>query len=139
MSMEKVIEEVKNVLYQEQTVSSAYLFGSIAKGRYRADSDLDIAVLFVPGLNKLKRFELRLELMGLLEEICQRRVDLIDLLEAPLFLQHQVRKYGKLIVEKDHAYRVRYEVQSRREYFDLQPVLERRQRALLKGFVKDSL
>ncbi|QGG48949.1 type VII toxin-antitoxin system MntA family adenylyltransferase antitoxin [Heliorestis convoluta] len=135
-TIEEAIEETKKILQKKEEVSAAYLFGSIAKGNYRANSDIDIAILFIPAMTKLERFEKRLELMGHIEDVAQRSADVIDLLEAPLFLQHQIRKYGKLIIEKDKAYRIDQEVRSRREYFDLMPHLERRQKAIIKDFLE---
>ncbi len=129
--MEVVIGKIKEALQQIPEVSAAYLFGSVAKGRYHRNSDIDIAILFIPGLSKMKRFDLRLDISGKLEDISGRPVDVVDLLESSLFLQHQVRKYGVLLLEKDPRYRVAYEVRSRREYFDLQPILERRNKALI--------
>ncbi len=71
----------------------------------RADSDLDIAILFVPDLSKHERFNLQLSLSNDLSKIANCEVDIVDMQTAPLFLQHQIRKGGRLLFEKDHAYR----------------------------------
>jgi hypothetical protein len=51
---------------------------------------------------------------------------------APLYLQHRVRKTGRVIAEKDHHYRVNFDIRSRREYFDLAPFLELRNQKLIE-------
>jgi predicted nucleotidyltransferase len=123
---------VAEYLYNHDKVSSAWLFGSVATGKAGEDSDLDIAILFNPGMSKYERFDLRLEISGELERLAGREADVVDMEAAPLYLQHQVRKTGRLIVEKDHTYRVNFDIRSRREYFDLAPVLELRNRKLIE-------
>ncbi|HEY3426971.1 MAG TPA: nucleotidyltransferase domain-containing protein [Negativicutes bacterium] len=118
----------------EPLVSAVYLFGSMAKGTAGRDSDIDLGILFGEGLAKEERFDLRLKIAGDLEEICGRLIDVVDLEEATLFFQYQVRKTGCLIVEKDHKHRVEFVVRSRREYFDLHYILERRNNALIAKF-----
>lgn len=41
-----------------------WLFGSMVTGKSGKDSDIGIALLFVPGLSKHERFDLRLGLAG---------------------------------------------------------------------------
>lgn len=126
------LSQITEYLHNHAKVSAAWLFGSVAAGKSRKDSDIDIAVLFVPGLSKHERFDLRLCLAGEMTRLAGRDVDVVDMQSVPLYLQHQVRKVGRLIVEKDHAYRLAFDVRSRREYFDLLPVLELRTRRLIQ-------
>jgi predicted nucleotidyltransferase len=130
--MPDFLPAITGYLRNHDKVSAAWLFGSMATGKAGKDSDIDIAVLFVPGLSKYERFDLRLLLAGELARLAGREADLVDMEAVPLFLQHQVRKTGRLIVEQDHAYRVAFDVRSRREYFDLAPVLELRNRKLIE-------
>lgn len=74
-----------------------------------------------------------MELEIALEEIAKCPVQVIDLETAPLLLQRQVRKHGRLILEKDRRRRVNFEVRSRRAYFDMQRVYRMRNAALLKA------
>lgn len=41
---ENIIEKIKNILEEQPKVDKAYIFGSRAKGNYRPESDIDIAV-----------------------------------------------------------------------------------------------
>ena len=105
----------------------AYLFGSLARGAGRADSDVDVATLcdLAPPAT----------LAGLYPRIADaltarlgRRVDLVVLNGAPVDLVHRVLRDGQLLLERDHDARVRFEVQARREHLDLLPVLRRYRR-----------
>lgn len=126
------LDKVKQYLNKHELVSAAYLFGSFAQGKQRSDSDVDIAILFIPGVSQLMRFDTGLQIACALEDIVLRKVDIVDLLEAGLFLSYQIKAKGVLLLEKDHAYRVNYEVRSLREYFDFTYRLERIQNAALE-------
>lgn len=112
-------------------ISAAYLFGSVAKGNPGAGSDIDIAVLFTTPKDKMERFERRLALEIELEKVTGKAIDVIDLETAQPVLQHQIRKHGILILEKDRRQRVAFEVASRRRYFEMLRVYKRRNKALL--------
>jgi Predicted nucleotidyltransferases len=126
------LSQIIEYLHNHDKVSAAWLFGSVAAGKSGISSDIDIAVLFIPGLSKYERFDLKLYLAGELTPLAERDVDVVDMQSAPLYLQHQVRRTGRLIVEKDHTYRIEFDVHSRREYFDLVPVLELRDQRLIQ-------
>jgi len=134
MNPELNLSDLINYLATQPDVAAGYLFGSYARGRATGRSDVDIAVLFHrPEKDGFARFERRLELEIALEEIVKRPVQVIDLETAPLLLQRQVRKHGRLILEKDRRRRVNFEVCSRRAYFDLQRVYRLRNAAILKA------
>ncbi|TCL68462.1 putative nucleotidyltransferase [Hydrogenispora ethanolica] len=136
--MSDPLSRVTEYLHHYPNVSAAWLFGSMATGKAGKNSDMDIAILFTPDLSKYERFDLRLLIGGELARLAEREVDVVDMAAAPLYLQHQVRKTGRLIVEKDHAYRVAFDIRSRREYFDLAPVLELRNRRLIERSIGGS-
>ena len=56
----------------------ATLFGSLARGAARKDSDIDVAVSF----GKPMTSDLRMAVTGLVAEVAERSVDLIDLEKA---------------------------------------------------------
>ncbi|MGI6453184.1 MAG: type VII toxin-antitoxin system MntA family adenylyltransferase antitoxin [Syntrophomonadaceae bacterium] len=125
------LNPVSKTLQQNDRVSAAWVFGSVATGKDRPDSDIDIAVLFIEGLDKHIRFDMRLAIAAELTDLTGRQVDVIDMQAAPLLLQHQVRRFGYLLFEKDHAYRVDFDVKSRREFLDFYPRLEKRNRQII--------
>ena len=66
---------LKDVLTQFPTLVLALVFGSVAQGRERADSDLDIAVAARQPLTPVER----MNIIAALAEQTGRPVDLIDL------------------------------------------------------------
>jgi len=76
----KTKQDVLNVLHQNGErlnalgVSRIGLFGSIVRGEQHPDSDIDLLVEFKAGK---KTFDAFMELSFLLEEILQRRIELV--------------------------------------------------------------
>jgi hypothetical protein len=56
-------------------------------------------------------------------------VDLVVLNHAPADLAHRVLRDAVLVSERNPSARIRFEVRSRNEYFDLEPILRRYRRA----------
>ena len=98
-----------------------YLFGSVARGEAGPDSDVDIGVLFsaepAPTLDSPP-----LDLEGELERRLGRRVQVVALNRASADLVHRVLRDGKLVLDREPAARIRFEVRRRNEYFDLAPI-----------------
>jgi len=100
---------------------AVYLFGSVARGDDDEASDVDVAVLFdEPPTATLTGGRLSLE--GELERHLRRSVDLVVLNDASADLVHRVLRDGRIVVDRDRAARLRFEVQRRNEYFDLEPI-----------------
>jgi predicted nucleotidyltransferase len=104
-------------------LAAVYLFGSVGRGDARADSDVDVAVLYQKDPPATLE-GLPLDLEGELERLLGLPVDVIALNRAPVDLVHRVLRDGALILEADREARIRFEVKSRAEYFDLLPTLE---------------
>lgn len=103
-------------------VVAAYLFGSEARGESGPGSDLDVAVLLETEPERTLE-GLRLDLRDALERELVRSVDLVVLNRAPVDLVHRVLRDGRLVLDRDSAVRVEFEVRARNEYFDLLPIL----------------
>jgi predicted nucleotidyltransferase len=122
-----LIDALRTVLATAPCVA-AWLFGSRARGEARADSDVDVAVLFGrPRPTRLE--ELPVALLAELERAVGREVDLVILDGADPDLIHRVLRDGVLLAEHDRGARIAFEVRARNEYFDLAPVRERYRRA----------
>ncbi len=119
-------------LAAQPDVVAAYLFGSVAEGRARLQSDVDIAVLLAADLDEEARFDRRLRMGWEVERIIGRPTDLVVLNDAPPLLQHQVLKHGRLMFERDRAARVEFEVRAGKIYADLKPMYDFFKSALLK-------
>lgn len=114
-SLQAVIAEAVAVLRQEGALF-AYLHGSRATGRGRADSDIDIAAYF--GGRPPNAFDVLLPV----------GVDLLILDGAPLELAGRVAVGGRLLFEDDQVARVRWEAMTRKVYFDELPRITRSHR-----------
>jgi len=103
-------------------VAAVYLFGSVARGDARPDSDVDIGILFrtaPPATLAGQPFDMAVDL----ERRLGARVDVVVLNTAPPDLRIRVLRHGLLAVEPDRSARIRFEVATRNEYFDLEPIL----------------
>ncbi len=103
-------------------VATVYLFGSVARDEARPGSDVDMGILYrrdpPPTLDGLP---LRLE--GEIERLLGRAAQVVTLNTAPADLRARVLRDGVLILDKDPSLRIRFEVRTRNEWFDLQPIL----------------
>ena len=105
-------------------IAAVYLFGSTARGTAGADSDVDVGVLFTetPAATlDAQPYELAADV----ERQLGRPADVIALNTAPVDLRSRVLRDGRLIVERDRAARIAFEVRTRNEAFDLEPILRR--------------
>ena len=97
---------------------AVYLFGSVARGDARAASDVDVGVLFAadpPATLDAPQFALE----GELERLLGAPVQVVALNRASADLVHRVLRDGRLLLDRDRAARIRFEVRSRNEYFDM--------------------
>jgi predicted nucleotidyltransferase len=105
-------------------VAAVYLFGSAARHEARVDSDVDVAVLFHVSPRRTLDGP-RLAIEGELERTLGAPVDLVVLNDAPVDLRIRVLRDGRLLVDGDPSARIAFEVRTRNEAFDLEPVLTR--------------
>jgi uncharacterized protein YutE (UPF0331/DUF86 family)/predicted nucleotidyltransferase len=105
-------------------IAAAYLFGSVARGTARPDSDVDVGVLYSKDPPKTwAGLCLSLDLEGDLERALGLPVQVVALNDAPVDLIIRVLRDGKLLVDRDRSRRIQFEVRSRNELWDLEPYL----------------
>ena len=128
-----MLNELLSDVFESNSVIVAYLFGSVAEGVARADSDIDFAVLLPDNMNADEQWKRQLNIMySICEALHRDDVDVVVLNKAPLELQHQVLKHGKILYCSDGQARVDFEVAVLRRYFDTQPQRELYYRFLMK-------
>ena len=124
MQRQAVVRELTRFFAEHETGEAAavYLFGSVARGDDRPGSDVDLGVLYrrapPPTLDGLP---LRLE--GEIERLLGRPTQVVTLNTAPADLRARVLRDSVLILDRDPSLRIRFEVRTRNEWFDLQPIL----------------
>ena len=115
-------QHIVDVCRAQPGVAAVYVFGSVASGTDRSDSDVDVAVLFdVAPPHRLN--SPRFELAGELERVLRRAVDLVVLNDAPPDLGIRVLHTGRLVLDANRSARIAFEVRTRNEAFDLEPIL----------------
>ncbi len=102
---------------------AAWLFGSLARGTARAESDVDVALWGGGPPTTLE--DLRTDLADQLSRLLGREVQLVVLDSAPVDLVHRVLRDGVLLVDRDRAARIRFEVDARNRFFEDGPDLAR--------------
>ncbi|MGH8548739.1 MAG: type VII toxin-antitoxin system MntA family adenylyltransferase antitoxin [Methylococcales bacterium] len=93
-------ERVRQVLNRHPNIRLAFIFGSMAQGRARPDSDLDAAVQAGRPLN----VEEKMQLIAELAESLGRPVDLVDLCTVGEPLLGQIISGGRRVLGSDADY-----------------------------------
>ena len=108
------LKSIEEFCRSSHVIVAAYVFGSIATGKDRCGSDVDIAIMTRGSMDGFERVRLETNLSNVLG----KDVDLVLFGRASPLLQHQVLKYGRLVYEADPKERVRQETAARRQYLD---------------------
>ena len=120
-------------VFDRYPVVAAYLFGSQASGMTTPLSDVDIAVVLEP--DRASPGLVQANLISDLMLVFQRSdVDVVVLNTAPPLLKERAISRGRLLYCRDDLARVHFEVATRREYFDTQPLRDAQDRALLARY-----
>lgn len=117
-------------LERDATVKAAWLFGSVARGDDRADSDVDVAILIDRAERPRSLDDLPMGLEADLASALGREVQLVVIDWAPVDLVHRVLRDGILLVDRDRSARIRFEVEARNRYFDMLPILREYRRQI---------
>ncbi len=119
---EKLVHKLAHLLEQEEKVLFAYLHGSFVDNKRFRDIDVGIFLQEMPPIDRLN-YELELE--ELLSRELKYPADVRSLNQAPPSFCYAVIKKGNLILEKDEAARVEFEMMTLRKYFDFLPFRRR--------------
>lgn len=131
------IEDILKAYFPKyKEVLCVYLFGSIAVGKQRPSSDVDLAILFdfrVPESDYAQR---QLTFMDEISRLLDRNVDVVVLNRTSSFLKFHVIQVGKRIYERSDRAEHHFEAYTIAEYLDFLPIQKRLEAALvhhLKG------
>ena len=134
MSRDQIIEQLKRYFETSATgLVAAYLFGSVARGQHRSDSDVDVGI--VEGRREpptLADFDRLARIEDELTSALGREVDVVSLDGAPPDLLHRVLVDKVLLYDGAHEQRIEFEIRARNDYFDIAPHLEQYRRTVLR-------
>jgi predicted nucleotidyltransferase len=111
------LDALAAVFAADARVRFAYVFGSVAAGTARPDSDIDLAVSVSPRGTMLDDARLHDALAAALG---REDVDLVVLEDAPLWLAYRVVG-GKPIYSRNDVARVRHRAAVEHEFLDFKP------------------
>ena len=120
----KLKEEIRSVLKGREEVSVAYLYGSIARGDARKDSDVDIGIFLKEDYEPDPLYPARLARKIEGNMTSGREVDVRVLNGASVVFLHQVLKYGEKVYVGDETVRIEFEARVTDQYLDFKPFLE---------------
>jgi uncharacterized protein len=130
--LQSIKDGVVRCAKRRREIQAVYIFGSVASGRTRPGSDVDIAVLLNPQSSRLGSLDYRLKLAAEMSSAIRRSdVDLIVLNDAPPVLAHQVLSKGRLVFQRSPSVRVRFQIHTVNLYLDTEPM-----RALYRRYLK---
>lgn len=121
------------MLARSPRIAAAWVFGSVARGDARADSDLDVAVL-LRGSEEQDDVRALYALAGELERHAPSgRVDLVVLGPQGSVFRHRVLSEGVLVHDADREARLDFEERTIREYLDWKPTHDIAMRSTFQG------
>jgi len=122
MDAQVLIERLRPVIARQPGVAVAWLFGSAARGEMRPDSDVDVGVVFAPGLPAAEREGVLVDLSSRLEAAtAPHPIEVVALEDQGYVFVHRALRDGKRIVVNDEERRVDFESDALVRYLDWKP------------------
>ena len=119
----QISQDLVQAIASRKEVLAAYVFGSVASGRERPDSDIDVAVLVDTSSIPEDLLHYRLQLMAELGQVLKRSdLELVVLNEAPPALAQNAISKGKLIFERSRSARIRFQIRTFNAFLDTKPM-----------------
>ena len=120
-------------ILKKMNISLIYLFGSSIIGNQRAESDIDIGVVFEKP-DRIKNTMIIFEelYLSLSQVFPDQDLDIVFLDFAPLTLQFEVVTTGKVIYRVSREFEYDYKEKIIKEYIDFKPLLDIQDQILLE-------
>jgi len=133
-----VKEAVSGVLTKRPEVMAGYIFGSVASGRARPNSDIDIAVLVDSSIQFRNLLKYRLGIMADLGSALGRNdVDVVVMNQAPPALAQNIIAKGKLVFERSRSARVAFQIRALNLFMDTEPMRRTTLQHLKRRYLKE--
>jgi len=119
---------------KDKEIIALFSFGSMTSGDLKPLSDLDFGVIVSNLLDRKKRFDKHLDLIGLFNKILGTdEVDLILMNDAPLRFSHNILKTGKLLFFSDTGALTEFIEKTVKVYLDFKYFRDEFDKEFLKG------
>lgn len=125
-------------IHKSYPVSFAYMFGSRAKGKDNAMSDIDIGLMFEESYEDMEDVFVRGDIIETGKKFFKEPVDIVNLEKAPLILKYVIVQEGIVLKDEDSGKRADFESLTLREYFDFQYYSEHYNNAAIKRIKEGS-
>jgi hypothetical protein len=123
-TIEQVAPRLRAFCAARDDIEAAWVFGSVARGTARADSDVDIAILPPSNHSAEERWALKLDLaFHLPDALGVRDVDVMVAPEAGVLLAHRALVEGERVYGDASRAAAEAEIAAMREYVDFEWVL----------------
>lgn len=140
LEKEQLIPLLEKFFQSHDCVELAYLFGSAAKGKAGALSDIDIGVYLSTGMTKAQRDQKRLELIAKLTTTLKNdRIDLLVINDTPPVLNFEIIKPNVLVLARDHDLKLDVEQRIMSRYLDRKYHEDFLNRTLMKKIMEKGL
>ena len=114
------LEALRKTLEAQPAVRLAVLFGSMARGRSSARSDVDLALRLVRDDAAARR-----EVVAAAGRATGREIDVVDLDAAPPLLRFQIARDGVVLVEREPRLWTRFKARAMVDWWDWAPTARR--------------
>ena len=119
----EISEKLKNFFKKREEVQFAIVFGSLAKGKMNALSDIDIAVMIDPNLKDTTPYGYNATLTtDLMQELKRNDVDVVILNKSPIMLKYEILRYGKFIYIRDKQAQIKFQIDTINRYEDFKAI-----------------
>ncbi len=114
-------------------ISAVLLFGSMARGKETALSDVDLAVLYAKDLSGHELNRVHSDVQEIITDVLTTDdIDLINLNTAPLSMQYGAIKQAKILVLNNRTEYIDFWEQTVKYYLDFKPLLDECNQVMLK-------
>ena len=122
MEAADIVRRVREVvLSSPDEIFAVYLYGSRGRGTPTPTSDVDLGVLL--GSHPPSTLtNVVSDLEGAVERAVGLPVEAVVMNTASPDLVHRIMRDGVILLDRNRAARLEFEVQSRNEYFDMEPI-----------------